>query len=114
MFLTGYSAGIAVFFFSGRRRHTRWTGDWSSDVCSSDLSALAAWPEPAAWPELAVWPELAAPGTAPGRLPVTAEPPAPASRTPRNEPPAASTAAIPRTAAHLVNLPGRRVARAPG
>src|SRR5713226_9123079 len=29
------------FFFSSRRRHTRWTGDWSSDVCSSDLhSAL--------------------------------------------------------------------------
>src|SRR5690348_18411792 len=28
------------FFFSSRRRHTRWTGDWSSDVCSSDLSAV--------------------------------------------------------------------------
>src|SRR5690348_18076858 len=27
-----------VFFFSSRRRHTRWTGDWSSDVCSSDLN----------------------------------------------------------------------------
>src|SRR6266581_6081099 len=27
------------FFFSSRRRHTRWTGDWSSDVCSSDLDA---------------------------------------------------------------------------
>src|SRR5207253_5935293 len=27
-----------VFFFSGRRRHTRWPRDWSSDVCSSDLS----------------------------------------------------------------------------
>src|SRR6267143_6056813 len=26
-----------VFFFSGRRRHTRWNCDWSSDVCSSDL-----------------------------------------------------------------------------
>src|SRR6266487_4670934 len=25
------------FFFSSRRRHTRLTGDWSSDVCSSDL-----------------------------------------------------------------------------
>src|SRR5690348_9350751 len=25
-----------LFFFSSRRRHTRWTGDWSSDVCSSD------------------------------------------------------------------------------
>src|SRR4051794_41481105 len=28
------------FFFSSRRRHTRWTGDWSSDVCSSDLISL--------------------------------------------------------------------------
>src|SRR5437879_13607493 len=27
----------AVFFFSSRRRHTRYIGDWSSDVCSSDL-----------------------------------------------------------------------------
>src|SRR5690348_393503 len=30
----------AFFFFSSRRRHTRWTGDWSSDVCSSDLIEL--------------------------------------------------------------------------
>src|SRR5207247_8194577 len=28
------------FFFSSRRRHTRSTRDWSSDVCSSDLSAI--------------------------------------------------------------------------
>src|SRR5215510_12987239 len=28
------------FFFSSRRRHTRWPRDWSSDVCSSDLPAL--------------------------------------------------------------------------
>src|SRR5690242_21163225 len=27
----------AHFFFSSRRRHTRLTCDWSSDVCSSDL-----------------------------------------------------------------------------
>src|SRR5256885_7281031 len=26
-----------TFFFSSRRRHTRLQGDWSSDVCSSDL-----------------------------------------------------------------------------
>src|SRR2546426_1903630 len=26
-----------LFFFSSRRRHTRLQGDWSSDVCSSDL-----------------------------------------------------------------------------
>src|SRR6266702_6583213 len=28
------------FFFSSRRRHTRWPRDWSSDVCSSDLKEL--------------------------------------------------------------------------
>src|SRR6266850_5791889 len=28
---------IFFFFFSSRRRHTRLQGDWSSDVCSSDL-----------------------------------------------------------------------------
>src|SRR2546426_6810295 len=30
---------MAYFFFSSRRRHTRLQGDWSSDVCSSDLAA---------------------------------------------------------------------------
>src|SRR5207248_6302564 len=29
------------FFFSSRRRHTRSYGDWSSDVCSSDLSTVS-------------------------------------------------------------------------
>src|SRR5205809_4304323 len=28
----------SVFFFSSRRRHTRCSRDWSSDVCSSDLA----------------------------------------------------------------------------
>src|SRR5690606_29633320 len=28
---------IIIFFFSSRRRHTRFSRDWSSDVCSSDL-----------------------------------------------------------------------------
>src|SRR5256885_10688915 len=28
---------VVSFFFSSRRRHTRLQGDWSSDVCSSDL-----------------------------------------------------------------------------
>src|SRR5437870_12499896 len=28
---------LVFFFFSSRRRHTRWPRDWSSDVCSSDL-----------------------------------------------------------------------------
>src|SRR5688572_33342056 len=33
-----------VFFFSSRRRHTRFDCDWSSDVCSSDLVFPAACP----------------------------------------------------------------------
>src|SRR5919106_2859100 len=32
------------FFFSRRRRHTRLQGDWSSDVCSSDLPSGRAAP----------------------------------------------------------------------
>src|SRR5437870_11523779 len=31
-----------LFFFSSRRRHTRWPRDWSSDVCSSDLPETSA------------------------------------------------------------------------
>src|SRR5207249_6770476 len=36
---------VFLFFFSSRRRHTRSKRDWSSDVCSSDLSAcdVVAW-----------------------------------------------------------------------
>src|SRR5256885_12704347 len=33
---------LYVFFFSSRRRHTRLQGDWSSDVCSSDLAGAAS------------------------------------------------------------------------
>src|SRR5207249_6657362 len=38
---------VYFFFFSSRRRHTRSKRDWSSDVCSSDLSTLfvAAFPD---------------------------------------------------------------------
>src|SRR5256885_11915422 len=32
-----YTITVFFFFFSSRRRHTRLQGDWSSDVCSSDL-----------------------------------------------------------------------------
>src|SRR3989442_11896561 len=32
---------LCIFFFSSRRRHTRCGRDWSSDVCSSDLSSDA-------------------------------------------------------------------------
>src|SRR5690554_7202134 len=38
---------IFFFFFSSRRRHTRCGRDWSSDVCSSDLS-------PSTWPLSAI------------------------------------------------------------
>src|SRR5690606_39337454 len=31
----------SIFFFSSRRRHTRFSRDWSSDVCSSDLTSVA-------------------------------------------------------------------------
>src|SRR2546430_15606093 len=33
---------IVFFFFSSRRRHTRFDCDWSSDVCSSDLGVRPA------------------------------------------------------------------------
>src|SRR5256886_4786060 len=36
------------FFFSSRRRHTRFDCDWSSDVCSSDLAGIAYFSEPIA------------------------------------------------------------------
>src|SRR5207302_4863095 len=32
---------VFIFFFSSRRRHTRFSRDWSSDVCSSDLDDFA-------------------------------------------------------------------------
>src|SRR3712207_6870919 len=35
-------AGTYFFFFSSRRRHTRYWRDWSSDVCSSDLRLRTA------------------------------------------------------------------------
>ena len=34
-----------TFFFSSRRRHTRYIGDWSSDVCSSDLDYVFYTPD---------------------------------------------------------------------
>src|SRR2546426_4719010 len=48
----GVPCRYIFFFFSSRRRHTRLQGDWSSDVCSSDLHflELAAHPAGAAEP----------------------------------------------------------------
>src|SRR5260370_15805489 len=35
-------SSVLCFFFSSRRRHTRFKCDWSSDVCSSDLNSMRA------------------------------------------------------------------------
>src|SRR6266550_7895296 len=37
LLLCRYLGEFCFFFFSSRRRHTRCSRDWSSDVCSSDL-----------------------------------------------------------------------------
>src|SRR5690606_40641537 len=37
---------LFCFFFSSRRRHTRFSRDWSSDVCSSDLPSSEVPPVP--------------------------------------------------------------------
>src|SRR3712207_7595251 len=42
LLFTGSISFLSIFFFfSSRRRHTRYWRDWSSDVCSSDLAAQA-------------------------------------------------------------------------
>src|SRR5256885_4020704 len=59
------TAGDIFFFFSSRRRHTRLQGDWSSDVCSSDLGR-----SPVVEPGVE---ELIASGVKEGRLRATTE-----------------------------------------
>src|SRR5256886_7059557 len=57
---------LLFFFFSSRRRHTRFDCDWSSDVCSSDLSPSSiGYCPPSAAPRLETLP-------VPGRLSPTA------------------------------------------
>src|SRR6516162_3253512 len=51
-FLMRSTAPMSFFFFSSRRRHTRLQGDWSSDVCSSDLPGQNAASVPAGGNEL--------------------------------------------------------------
>src|SRR5260370_530820 len=58
---------VVVFFFSSRRRHTRFKCDWSSDVCSSDLAKSRSSPLPgraawdgAGWKMIGSWPSTAA------------------------------------------------------
>src|SRR2546430_8158270 len=45
---------IVFFFFSSRRRHTRFDCDWSSDVCSSDL-VLVQWADLAGARGVTLW-----------------------------------------------------------
>src|SRR5207302_3557639 len=60
---------LIFFFFSSRRRHTRFSRDWSSDVCSSDLAvAPDHWTEGPHYPEL---PQLLAAGFAPDAVLLT-------------------------------------------
>src|SRR5690606_40135777 len=47
---------LFFFFFSSRRRHTRFSRDWSSDVCSSDLTEMIVLPSPSFLP---LWTALA-------------------------------------------------------
>src|SRR5437016_12136425 len=41
IFLCSIILFVFFFFFSSRRRHTRLVSDWSSDVCSSDLTRVS-------------------------------------------------------------------------
>src|SRR3989449_9808569 len=51
---------FVFFFFSSRRRHTRCSRDWSSGVCSSDLSRLGGWLAGALnWHFALMWPLVA-------------------------------------------------------
>src|SRR2546430_8415191 len=46
---------IDYFFFSSRRRHTRFDCDWSSDVCSSDLGATLVDDGGQGWSSTGAW-----------------------------------------------------------
>src|SRR3712207_8433701 len=50
-----YTKCSTFFFFSSRRRHTRYWRDWSSDVCSSDLEAVLGEEAPGARGRVAGW-----------------------------------------------------------
>src|SRR5689334_23392918 len=51
---------MQFFFFSSRRRHTRWNCDWSSDVCSSDLGYYRVFTVPTPLGRVADTPEIVA------------------------------------------------------
>src|SRR5256886_3303983 len=48
-FVQASGAETILFFFSSRRRHTRFDCDWSSDVCSSDLALQMTGRAPGVW-----------------------------------------------------------------
>src|SRR6266478_9328982 len=85
---------IFCFFFSSRRRHTRFDCDWSSDVCSSDLARLQK-----PWAQI----ERAADGSFPITALLTPLPPAAGGGTP-------SAQAPPKVPAPKVDVRVRRVA----
>src|SRR2546426_8455242 len=68
VFIIVYCVLFFFFFFSSRRRHTRLQGDWSSDVCSSDLFwILTLLPMRVPGITTTFWPRLQrSPITAPG------------------------------------------------
>src|SRR5438094_9773141 len=75
------------FFFSSRRRHTRSYGDWSSDVCSSDLRSSVrrtTWGVSTGSPATAAAPTSDSPPSVAGYT----------SRPPRTNVPSAATAKI--------------------
>src|SRR5947199_3875155 len=47
---------LCYFFFSSRRRHTICLSDWSSDVCSSDLTSLQQWAAELLYAN--IWPKI--------------------------------------------------------
>src|SRR5690606_41158171 len=57
------------FFFSSRRRHTRFSRDWSSDVCSSDLILARNWlPSPSPFDAPATRPAISTNSTVAGTV----------------------------------------------
>src|SRR5690606_39512928 len=66
-----YVSTLEFFFFSSRRRHTRFSRDWSSDVCSSDLLCRRAHGLPAVGRSghLPAVADAAGRGAGPGHLP---------------------------------------------
>src|SRR5207245_4697955 len=95
-----YQLGCCLFFFSSRRRHTRCYRDWSSDVCSSDLTPIPALPllPPRLFRALPT-PPSPAPSSASWAVPTTSPPPSlpPRAALPPPASPTTTTATPPST-----------------